>query len=91
MTAARILELLAHPVTLDAMDSLSKGASPKGVLAGIAGDLVAKQIAAALGVEAPVRAAAPKADKVQRVEDDIIDAEFKVINVTPKASKTKEK
>jgi len=86
---ARILEFLAHPVALDAMDSLSKGASPKGVLAGIAGDLVAKQIAAALGVDAPVRAAAPKADKSQRVEDDIIDAEFKVINVTPKKGAAK--
>ena len=83
MPTARIFELLSHPVALDAMDSLSKGASPKGVLAGIAGDLVAKQIAAALGVAAPVRAerAPPKAE---RVDDDIIDAEFKVINVTPK-------
>ncbi len=88
MTAARILEFLAHPVALDAMDSLSKGASPKGVLAGIAGDLVAKQIAAALGVDAPVRPERSPS-KAQRVEDDIIDAEFKVINVTPKASKAK--
>ncbi len=88
MTAARILELLAHPVALDAMDSLSKGASPKGVLAGIAGDLVAKQIAAALGVEAPVRAerAPPKAE---RVDDNVVDAEFKVINVTPKKGAAK--
>jgi hypothetical protein len=88
VTAARILELLAHPVALDAMDSLSKGASPKGVLAGIAGDLVAKQIAAALGVEAPVRAerAPPKAE---RVDDNVVDAEFKVINVTPKKGAAK--
>jgi hypothetical protein len=88
VTAARILEFLAHPVALDAMDSLSKGASPKGVLAGIAGDLVAKQIAAALGVDAPVRAERSPS-KAQRVEDDIIDAEFKVINVTPKKGAAK--
>jgi hypothetical protein len=80
---AKLFELLSHPVALDAMDSLSKGASPKGVLAGIAGDLVAKHLATAFGVDAPVKSerAPPKAP---RVDDNVVDAEFKVINVTPK-------
>jgi hypothetical protein len=89
VTTARLFDLLAHPIALDAMQSLSRGASPKGVLAGIAGDLVAAKVAEALGGAAPVRAAAPKAERVD--DDGIIDAEFKVINVTPRASKTKEK
>jgi hypothetical protein len=89
MPTARIFELLAHPIALDAMDSLSKGASPKGVLAGIAGDLVAKQLAVALGVDAPVKSerAPPKAERFE--DDGIIDADFKVINVSPKSRASK--
>jgi hypothetical protein len=94
MSTTTLLRLLAHPAALDAFNSLSKGASPQGVLAGLAGDLFAQKVAEALGTSEVVRPGAksvPKTDKAQRVEDDIIDAEFKVINVTPKASKPKEK
>jgi hypothetical protein len=72
------MELLAHPIALDAFNSLSKGASPKGVLAGIAADLAAAHVRDLLGGSESVP---PKA---QRVDDGIVDAEFKVINVTPK-------
>jgi hypothetical protein len=79
------MQLLAHPAALDAFDALSKGSDPKGVLAGIAADLAAKHVREMLG-------APPKAEKVParpRAKDtaagaDVVDAEFKVINVKPK-------
>ena len=83
MPATRIMQLLSHPVALDAFNSLSKGGDPKGVLAGIAADLAAQHVRELLG-------APPKAEKVRpaaktaSASDDVVDAEFKVINVTPK-------
>ena len=74
----KVLELLAHPIALDAFNSLSKGASPKGVLAGIASDIAAMHIRELLGAQESVPPKAPRAD------ENIVDAEFKVINVTPK-------
>jgi hypothetical protein len=98
MPTTTLLRMLAHPAALDAFDSLSKGASPQGVLAGLAGDLFAKEVAKALGAVEVVRPgqskSVPKAAKAKRVEDaDIIDAEYTVINVSPgvKRRTTKEK
>jgi hypothetical protein len=85
---ARFLELLAHPIALDAMQSLSKGSDPRSVLAGIAGDIITQRVAEALGTAAPTREAGGP-PKAQRVDDNVIDADFKVINVTPKKSATK--
>lgn len=87
MPTPNLFDLLAHPVALDAMQSLSRGASPKGVLAGIAGDLVAAKVAEALGTTVVKPKKATKTEK--KADDDIIDADFKVINVTPRASKAK--
>ena len=89
MSAAKLLELLSHPVALGAMDSLSKGASPKGVLAGLAGDLFAAKVAEALGTEVVKAGGKADAKKAKADEADVIDAEYKVINVTPKKGAAK--
>ena len=87
MATAKIFELLSHPAALDAMNSLSKGGDPRGVLAGLAGDLFAQKVAEALGTVAPVKSV-PKAPKAQRVDDDdVVDAEYTVINVSPGVKK----
>lgn len=93
MPTAKIFELLSHPAALDAMNSLSKGGDPRGVLAGLAGDLFAQKVAEALGTTAPVKSVPkdPKAKRERDEYDDIVEAEFKVINVTPKAAKPKGK
>jgi hypothetical protein len=81
MPTAKLMQFLMHPIALDAMDSLSKGASPKGVLAGIATDIATAKIREFFGE-------APESIPVENKEDpNIIDAEFKVINVTPKGKK----
>ena len=106
MPTAKLLHLLAHPITQDAMKSLANGAHPKGVLAGIAGDLFAQEVAKALGAKettnlrkkpveekAPTTAAAPGVKRRAKVEvvpdEEVIDAEYTVIDVTPKASKNR--
>jgi len=102
--SAKLLQLLAHPVTQDAIVSLSRGSDPRGVLAGIAGDLVAQEVAKAIGArrvvkpgkapeapKAPTKEAAPGVKRRPKVEviseDEVVDAEYTVIDVTPKASK----
>lgn len=89
MPTAKLLQLLSHPAALDAMQSLSKGGDPKGVLAGLAGDLFAERVAQALGAQV-VRGGKSESvpPKAQRVEDDdVIDADYKVINVSPGVKK----
>ena len=85
MPTPTLLRLLAHPAALDAFDSLSKGASPQGVLAGLAGDLFAQKVAEALGTKEVVRPGAKSVPpKAKRVDDEnVIDAEYTVINVSP--------
>lgn len=90
MPTTTLLRLLSHPAALDAFDSLSKGASPQGVLAGFAGDLFAQKVAEALGAKEVVRPGASKSvpPKAKRVEnDDVVDAEYTVINVSPGVKK----
>jgi hypothetical protein len=93
MATAKIFQLLSHPAALDAMNSLSKGGDPRGVLAGLAGDLFAQKVAEALGTTAPVKSVPKAAKKAagKTSDEEPIDAEYTVINVTPKASKPKEK
>jgi hypothetical protein len=89
MTGPALLRLLTHPSALDAFDSLSKGASPQGVLAGLAGALFAQKVAEALGTTEVVRPGAKSVPKKAKRADDenVIDAEYTVINVTPGAKK----
>lgn len=104
---AALLELLAHPITQDAMRSLAQGSDPRGVLAGMAGDLVAQELGKALGTRRiaarapepasrPQKAPQPSSSRTTRAprpkveqmsEDDIVDAEYTVINVTPRGAK----
>lgn len=82
MPTAKLMELLSHPIALDAFNSLSKGGDPKGVLAGIAADLAAQHVREMIsGPSKPEKAARPAKDTGG---GDIVDAEYTVINVTPK-------
>lgn len=83
----KLMELLSHPIALDAFDSLSKGSHPQSVLAGIASDMAALKIRQLLG-------GVEKAESIRsKKKDDIVDAEYTVIDVTPgvKRRTTKEK
>jgi len=93
-----LLELLAHPITQDAVRSLAQGSDPRGVLAGMAGDLFAQEVAKVIGArKVERRAVAGKASKapsrparakVERMgENEVIDAEYTVIDVTPRGAK----
>lgn len=102
---ATLIELLAHPITQDAMRSLAQGSDPRGVLAGMAGDLVAQEVAKVMGARRlAARSPEPKAVKASRAapsrtaraqrpkvevmrEDDIVDADYTVIDVTPRGAK----
>lgn len=106
MSTAKILRMLTHPIAQDAMRSIGQGNDPRGVLAGMAGDLFAQEVAKAIGARAAVKSArapepakakaepipnAPGAKRRPKVEvvpeDDVVDADYTVIDVTPKASK----
>jgi hypothetical protein len=83
--ATRIMQILSHPAALDAFESLSRGSDPKGVLAGIAADLAAQHVRELLGApEKKEKVPARPRAKGTAGGADVIDAEFKVINVTPK-------
>lgn len=95
-----LLELLTHPLTQDAVRSIAQGNDPRGVLAGLAGDLVAQEVAKAIGAKRlaarapePKERKAPQPGRAARArvevldEGEIIDAEYTVINVTPRGAK----
>jgi hypothetical protein len=103
--STKLIALLAHPITQDAVRSIAQGNDPRGVLAGVAGDLFAQEVAKAMGARAavkptkgePPRKSTPRPTsapgvkhrpKVEVVsEDDIVDADYTVINVTPRGAK----
>jgi hypothetical protein len=105
MSTAKILRLLTHPIAQDAMRSIGQGSDPRGVLAGMAGDLFAQEVAKAIGAKGVAKlkaekAAAPKAEPIPKApgvkhrpkvevvsEDDVVDADYTVINVTPREAK----
>ena len=67
-------EILGHPVTQSAIQQLSQGIDPRLVAARVAGDAITDHLAQRLG--APVK---PR--------HDVIDAEYTVIDVTPKKAR----
>ena len=74
-----LAEMLGHPITRSAIQQLSQGIDPRLVAARLAGDALRDQLAQHLG------APAPRPVKKGRVSSpDIIDAEYTVIDVTPK-------
>lgn len=104
--ATTLLEILAHPITQDAVRSIAQGNDPRGVLAGMAGDLFAQEVGKVIGArQLPSRSRAkneprkpaakatnapgvkhrPKVEVVS--EDDVVDAEYTVIDVTPRGAK----
>lgn len=98
---AALISFLSHPITQDAVRSIAQGNDPRGVLAGMAGDFVAQEVAKAIGarrLEGAKPAPRPKArptaapgvkhrPKVEVVsDDDVVEAEYTVINVTPRGA-----
>jgi len=64
-------EILGHPLAQSAIQQLSQGIDPRLVAARLAGDALTDQLAQRFG--APVKS-----------RPDVIDAEYTVIDVTPK-------
>jgi hypothetical protein len=64
-------EILGHPVTQSAIQQLSQGIDPRLIAARLAGDALTDHLAARLGAPAKPR-------------HEVIDAEYTVIDVTPK-------
>lgn len=67
-------EMLGHPVTQSAIQQLSQGIDPRLVAVRLAGDALRDHLAQHLG--APVKS-----------RPDVIDAEYTVIDVTPKKAR----
>jgi hypothetical protein len=84
--AVTVMQVLSHPIVQDGMQNLLNGVHPKSVLAGMAGDLFAAKVAEALG-GAPTlagrRNAPPVRPSTPETREQVIDAEFEVIDVTP--------
>ena len=66
-----LIEMLGHPITQSAVQQLAQGIDPRLVAARAAGDAIRDHLAKQLG--APVKS-----------RPEIIDAEYTVIDVTPK-------
>lgn len=84
-----LVDLLAHPQTRDVMQQLSQGVDPRLVAAQLAGNMLMRQMAEGMGVQLPIPdvklAAAPANAPISRIDSDqdIIDAEYTIIDVTP--------
>jgi hypothetical protein len=72
-----LIELLGHPAAQSAIQQLAGGMDPRLVAAQAAGDLITREVAKQLG--APVKRS-PR-------EPEIIDAEYTIIDVTPRKKK----
>lgn len=83
-----LVDLLAHPQTRTVMQQLSQGVDPRLIAAQFAGNVLMQQMAEGMGVQLPipdVRLAAAPVKSERRIDsdDDIVDAEFTIIDVTP--------
>jgi hypothetical protein len=92
---ATLLEILSHAKTRDLMGRISRGDDPRYALAHVAGMGLAEQLAKAMGLPIPVvpaTGAGHKAPRPAHAEDpNVVDAEFRVINVTEQAKKAGKK
>ncbi len=93
MKRVTLMDLLGHPLTQTAVQQLASGVDPRLVAAQAAGNALAGHVATKLGApKSVVKAAqtakdtAGRADK-RRPYDDVIDAEYTVIDVTPGVKK----
>jgi len=85
-----LVELLGSPITQSAIQQLAKGIDPRLVAAKLAGDALAGEIAKSLGAPVPPpKAKAPKPKVTVVRDEEIVDAEFTVIDVTPGVKRRK--
>lgn len=84
--AVTVAQVLSHPIVQDGMQNLLNGVHPKSVLAGMAGDLFALKVSEALGggpTLAGRRNAPPVRPATPESREQVIDAEYEIIDVTP--------
>jgi len=93
MTVAKntLLGLLAHEKTRSLMGKIAQGQDPRQAVADIAGQSLAEQVARILGA-VPNAARVGENEKVGQTKrnstaDDVSDAEFVVIDVSPGVKK----
>jgi hypothetical protein len=80
-----LVDLLGHPQTRTVMQQLASGVDPRLVAAQFAGEMLARQMADGMGVQLPLpEVRLPQ--KPGRIDssDSVIDAEYTIIDVTPK-------
>lgn len=89
-----LMELLGHPHTRGAIQQLANGVDPRLVAAQLAGNALSEHVALALGTALPtprIDSQEPRKKKPSKVtvvkDEDIIDAEYTVINVSPGVKK----
>jgi hypothetical protein len=92
MKRVSLMDLLGHPLTQSAVQQLASGVDPRLVAAQAAGNALAGHVAKRLGAPANVVKAAHTAKntaarKPTVADDDITDAEYTVIDVTPGVKK----
>jgi hypothetical protein len=92
MKRVTLMDLLGHPLTQTAVQQLASGVDPRLVAAQAAGNALAGHVAMRLGAPKSVVKAAhtaknTAAGKPTVADDDIVDAEYTVIDVTPGVKK----
>jgi adenine/guanine phosphoribosyltransferase-like PRPP-binding protein len=94
MKRVTLMGLLGHPLTQTAVQQLASGVDPRLVAAQAAGNALAGQVAMRLGAPQHVVKQAHTAKNtpgrkpsVVADDDEIVDAEFTVIDVTPGVKK----
>ncbi len=87
----KLHKLLTHEKTRDLLGRIARGDDPRQAVAHLAGSSLAETLARALGAApAPsvdVTPGPPAAGAKTKFDDGVIDAEFRVINVTEQAKK----
>lgn len=87
MRKVTLSEMLGHPMTRSAVQQLAQGVDPRLVAAQTAGTALADHIARQFGMQLPL----PRIDstpveavkKTAKKDDDVIDAEYTVVSVSP--------
>ena len=85
----KLHKLLTHEKTRDLLGRIARGDDPRQAVAHLAGASIAESLARALGAAPPPVDVTPAADQPaeasSKASDGVVDAEFRVINVTEQA------
>lgn len=79
-----LIDMLGHPQTRSVVQQLAQGIDPRLVAAQFAGEMLTRQMAEGMGLQLPLpEVKLPKTPPIDS-QGDVVDAEYTVINVTPK-------